>query len=338
MTLAEKLTLIAENQKKIYDAGSHYTADASATSWAYFDHSNHHNDRVARLKYNDTANGIYFNSMCERSTELEYIPEINTSNGETFAKMCYDNKSLLKNPNIDTSKGKYFSYMHNCCSAMETTPRYDLSKGELFNFMYWNCHMMKDPVVADVPCGKNFEGFMYNSNMIPTVALTNMNVDIVENTKGMFSGCHEVTEISGAVMGKNGGAAWMFRGCGKLHTIKGFKINPQAVAHASDETSDIYPMKGIKNVWDETFEWCHELVNLEIIGENKWSGLNLKWCKKLSKESITNVINTLSDNVTDKSITLSIKAVDDAFEDHGSAGYTFTMLCRSKPNWTIAFL
>ena len=142
-------------------------------------------------------------------------------------------------------------------------------------------------------------------------------------------------------MGKNGGAAWMFRGCGKLQTIEGFKINPQAIAHASEDTSENYPMKGLKNVWDETFEWCHELVDLEMTGENKWTGLNLRWCKKLSKKSILNVINTLSATTEGLNVTLSKTAVNKAFEtssgaNDGSASAEWkTLIAEREKNWVI---
>lgn len=74
-----------------------------------------------------------------------------------------------------------------------------------------------------------------------------------------------------------------------------------------------------------------------VIGKN---GLNLQWSTKLSKESITNIINALSDSTSGLSITLSKAAVDKAFEtsegaNDGSTSAEWNALIATKTNWTI---
>jgi hypothetical protein len=61
------------------------------------------------------------------------------------------------------------------------------------------------------------------------------------------------------------------------------------------------------------------------------SGLNLQWSTKLSKASITSIINCLSSTTSGLSITLSKTAVDNAF-----TAEEWAALENTKHNWTIA--
>lgn len=64
---------------------------------------------------------------------------------------------------------------------------------------------------------------------------------------------------------------------------------------------------------------------------------------KLSKNSILSLISCLSDEATDKTLTLSQTAVNTAFETSegaadGSTSEEWTALVESKPNWTISLV
>lgn len=93
-----------------------------------------------------------------------------------------------------------------------------------------------------------------------------------------------------------------------------------------------------------TFTFCASLENIAFEGEINRDGLNLQWSTKLSKESITSVINALSTTTTGLTVTLSKTAVNNAFginlDDvttypEGSEYYT---LRHSKDNWTISYV
>ena len=295
------------------------------TDWRYYSYKNNRNELVKRLKYTDTSNGVYFNSMLEDCGELEYVPDLDTSKGETFSKMFYAMHNLLKSPKIDTSNGKDFYAMYNCCCKMKEAPQLETKNGENFSYMYLNCQVMDGELTADVSNGKNFEGFLNNAYKIKAVALDNMDLEKAENTKMMFDGCHEVELIAGAVMGKTG-AKHMFRACGKAQSILGFKINPY-LTNSSD-------------VWLSTFEWCYELVTLEIDGVNYWGGLDLSPCKKLSKYSIIRVMDCLAPNGKQQFINLSKTAVNKAFEtsagaNDGAASAEWDALIKEHSTWDI---
>lgn len=87
------------------------------------------------------------------------------------------------------------------------------------------------------------------------------------------------------------------------------------------------------------FMECTELENLTIQG-SVGNSLSLVYSKKLTKESITNVVNVLSANVTGKTLTLSQTAVNSAFEtssgaNNGSTSSDWNNLVNTKTNWTI---
>jgi hypothetical protein len=67
----------------------------------------------------------------------------------------------------------------------------------------------------------------------------------------------------------------------------------------------------IQNSW---FRDCFELEDVTFSGTIGQNGIDLQWCTKLSKPSITSLINALSSTAKDKSATLSKVSVDTAFE------------------------
>ena len=89
------------------------------------------------------------------------------------------------------------------------------------------------------------------------------------------------------------------------------------------------------------FNGCGALVNLTMTGTIKANGLYLTPCNKLSKASITSVINALSDTTNTLKVQLSKTAVNNAFETSsgvadGSTSEEWTTLIATKANWTIA--
>ena len=72
-------------------------------------------------------------------------------------------------------------------------------------------------------------------------------------------------------------------------------------------------------------------------------GLDLHWSTKLNKESLTSIINALSSDTTGLSITLSLTAVNNAFETSegaadGSTSTEWINLIGDKSNWSISLL
>lgn len=87
-------------------------------------------------------------------------------------------------------------------------------------------------------------------------------------------------------------------------------------------------------------KWLENVIFEGVIGQN---GLDLHWSTKLSKASITSIINTLSTTTSGLSITLSVTAVNNAFETstgsaNGSSSQEWLDLIATKSNWTISLV
>lgn len=88
---------------------------------------------------------------------------------------------------------------------------------------------------------------------------------------------------------------------------------------------------------------CYALENIAFGGEIVQTGISFEWSTKLSRESIINIINALSSNVTDKTITLSRTPVRKAFEtsegaNDGNTSAEWLNLIATKPGWTISLV
>lgn len=90
-----------------------------------------------------------------------------------------------------------------------------------------------------------------------------------------------------------------------------------------------------------SFANCDDLVEIRIEGVIGQKGFSVSACKKLSKASITSIVNALSSTTSGLSITISKTAVNNAFETaeglaDGSTSEEWLNLIATKPNWTIS--
>lgn len=89
------------------------------------------------------------------------------------------------------------------------------------------------------------------------------------------------------------------------------------------------------------FNGCSALEELILSGNIISSGLDLKWSKKLNKASLTSAVNCLDITKAGRSVTLSLTAVNNAFETSsgaadGSTSAEWTTLVATRPTWTIS--
>ena len=145
----------------------------------------------------------------------------------------------------------------------------------------------------------------------------NVILDISEalNNADMFAGstitvCPEITIQSNARFMDGS-----FNNCKNLHTIR--KISIQGETSAS---------------WGATFTGCLALENIVFEGA---IGNNIKFAdsKKLTKESITSIVNALSTTTSGLTATFSLTAVQNVFD-----ASSWQALYNSKPNWTISLV
>lgn len=87
---------------------------------------------------------------------------------------------------------------------------------------------------------------------------------------------------------------------------------------------------GSQTVASTTFQYANALENLTITGTIGKSGLDFSTCTKLSKASITSVVNALSSTTSGLSVTFSKTAIGNAFTEA-----EWNALAATKPNWTI---
>ena len=116
---------------------------------------------------------------------------------------------------------------------------------------------------------------------------------------------------------------------------------------ASDSTNYAFASTSLKSIeklmvsdltiWGaQTFSNATNLENVIFEGEIAKSGLNLQWSNKLSKASITSIINCLSTTTSGLTVTLSKTAVESAFGSTTSAEWT--SLIGTRSNWTISLV
>lgn len=104
---------------------------------------------------------------------------------------------------------------------------------------------------------------------------------------------------------------YLFNGANKTVTVRKLKV--------SEHTT-----------YNNSFNSASALENITFEGVIGNSGLDLHWSTKLSRDSITNIVNHLSDSTTGMSVTFSRTAVNNAFSDAAWAD-----LVAAKTNWTI---
>ncbi len=117
--------------------------------------------------------------------------------------------------------------------------------------------------------------------------------------------------------------------------------NGNAFAYCSAKTIDkvlVSEKTGVGNFPG----YANLLENMTIEGTIAQSGFNAQYSTKLSKASITSIINALSTTTSGLSITLSQVAVDREFAatpgDTGADSAEWGILVETRPNWTINLL
>jgi hypothetical protein len=92
-----------------------------------------------------------------------------------------------------------------------------------------------------------------------------------------------------------------------------------------------------------TFQKCEALETLIVYGTIDIDGFNVGDCKKLSRDSIGSIVDALSTETSGLTCTLSLDAVNKAFEtsegaNDGSTSADWIALDESKDNWAISLI
>lgn len=107
----------------------------------------------------------------------------------------------------------------------------------------------------------------------------------------------QITHIPSLIFPENRGLINTFCNANKLHTIESLELH-------NNEFS--------KNA----FGWCAALANINEIKGNFIGNIDFSSCGQLTKASIENIVNALSDKISGKTLTLSTNAVHWAFAEY----------------------
>jgi hypothetical protein len=189
-------------------------------------------------------------------------------------------------------------------------------------FMYWGLEEFRPKY--PMKCIGLYQMFQSCTDLKKITAdITPLN-DGFDNIYAAFHNCQKLEEVNFDIVIKNNAAnlnilGGVFYNCQKLKTIKRLVLD------------------GLPYVFNNNpFYNCFALENLIIEGEITSTGLTLQDSTKLSKASITSVINALSTTTSGLTVTLSKTAVETAFGSTESAEWT--NLIATKSNWTISLV
>lgn len=277
MSIADKLTQIAENQQKVYDSG--YNGGEAA---------GYRTGHSVGYVEGETA-GFDAGKQAEREAFWNaYIPDGLAQWQYVFYVRWGENNFY---PTKDLKPKGALSFGFSSFGVVNLTQRLK------------DCGVTLD--TSGVTAGNYMFAFSSKITHLPTLSF----VGLTEDVSNIFDGDKSIVEIEKIILKDDGSTTFSkwFRECYALTTI--------------------------------AFEG--------VIGQN----IDFSACTKLSKASITNIINHLSDTVSGKTLTLSQTAVWDAFtyiwvdpetgEEH-DMGYStsdeWNALEASKPNWTITLV
>lgn len=176
------------------------------------------------------------------------------------------------------------------------------------------------------------------NSMFQVTAITDF-VDILEKQgvtldtskattiQNMFAGSFHVTKvpkIDASGVTSSTGCAGVFNSCTALEEVEEFVFNADVTNYLS------------------FVHWCTSLKKFKASG-TIGSSISFDRTSKLDKESITSVIEHLSDSTSGQTFSIKGLAVDNAFETSSGAADgrnsdEWAALIATKPNWTISLV
>lgn len=142
-----------------------------------------------------------------------------------------------------------------------------------------------------------------------------MDFSKVTNVASLFNSAITVTHLPKMDFSLATDVSSAFAYASSLHTIDELILGEQITTFSS------------------TFVSCKSLENVTIKGTIKINGFNVQWSTKLSKASITSIINALSTTTSGLTVTLSKTAKEAAFTTE-----EWNALVATRTNWTISLV
>ena len=254
----------------------------------------------------DTSNGTNFHGMFRGCTNLTTIPSLDSSNVTNFTSMFYNCTNLTTIPLLDTSNGTNFRYMFYNCTNLKSVPLLDTSNGTDFTSMFIGCTNLTTIPLLNTSNGTNFTSMFAHCKNLTTIPLLDTSKGI--NFSYMFDYCTNLTSVPLLDTSNGTNFYGMFRGCTNLTTIPSLDSS-----NVTNFTSMFYNCTNLKSVplldtsngtnFDSMFYNCTNLTDLGGFKGLK-AVLNLTFSKKLTHESLINVINNLAEVDTNPTLLL----------------------------------
>ncbi len=211
------------------------------------------------------------------------------------------NKATAENP-------FYYTYILNTTFAAVTFP-------ENYDFVL----RLKNQIGFQMP-------FQKARNIKSIKFIADDKTSIKRQAYGWFQWCYEVEMIDLSEYGivtLTGDCRSMFQECSKLKTVKG-----------------VLDFTDVIN-WYQSALNCKALEDIEFVPNSINISIGFNQSTKLSKTSITSIINGLNGDATEQTLTLSKTAVNNAFginvDDETTWTDEWNNLRNSKSNWTFSF-
>ena len=319
MNIAEKLTTIAENQQKVYDAGfndgkaqggdpevAYKEGEDNAfalveselsdgyTNYDYFFYY-HPSEYIDTKLLRHTSSGTSFRYMFHGCNKLKEAPAFDTTSATNFSNMFYNCTSLTKLPTFDYSNISTVTNMFYYCSSLTTVSDLDLSTCTEGGSVFYQCTGLT--AVSNIKTPKKASYMFYKcSGLTKAVDIGASNCDDISY---MFNGCTSLKEVLNLTLAKN--SSRVFYGCSSLEKvlISGGAPSGTNGQYMFYECANLHTIEGLDlsqlTSYSNTFSYCSALENLTLEGKINYTGLNLLSCSKLTHDSLMSVINALAD-------------------------------------------
>lgn len=197
-----------------------------------------------------------------------------------------------------------------------------------FNGKGWN-NVSFNPKYNIVPTKSNtgmFSANGFSGSLIELFEKQGIILDTSSSTgfQNMFLSATAITDIPELIIYNDGKAVSMAGAFGTCLKLEKVSIDIQSSVSS----------------WVNTFSTCPELKELNLKGSIDINGFDVHWSTRLNKESLTGIINALSSATEGLTVTLSLTAVNTAFETsegagNGASSDEWSKLIATKANWTV---
>ena len=199
-----------------------------------------------------------------------------------FTEMFKDSNKLFYISGLDTSKGTTFNTMFRDCTNLTTIPSLNTSNGTNFYAMFLGCTNLTSVPLLDTSNGTDFRYMFQNCTNLTTIPL--LDTSNGTNFYAMFYNCTNLTTIPSLDTSNGTDFRYMFYKCTNLTTIPSLDTSKgtdfTSMFHSCTNLTDLGGFKGLK------------------------ADLNLTFSKKLTHESLMNVINNLAEVDTNPTLSL----------------------------------